>query len=148
MKLEVKNLALSPVGTTETLSIEMFNEQFEEDVLVERIKGTVALTRLEDQILASLTGMAKTLVRCDRCAGDFVLEVPLKFSEEYWLTKPEAEAEALLVSRDFYLDIREPLRQEILASLPVKKLCDTDCKGLCIQCGTNLNQDECQCKKH
>ena len=27
----------------------------------------------------------------------------------------------------------------------MKPLCREDCKGLCAQCGTNLNTDTCEC---
>ena len=30
-------------------------------------------------------------------------------------------------------------------ALPVNPLCKTDCKGLCPQCGTNLNNGTCGC---
>jgi len=29
--------------------------------------------------------------------------------------------------------------------LPMKPLCKQDCKGLCSQCGVNLNIETCQC---
>jgi hypothetical protein len=48
MKLDVKNLVLATVGAKESLVIELFNEKEDEEVLAERIKGTLNLTRLEE----------------------------------------------------------------------------------------------------
>ena len=41
------------------------------------------------------------------------------------------------------LDITDDVRQEILLSYPVRFLCREDCRGLCPQCGTNLNERSC-----
>ncbi len=44
------------------------------------------------------------------------------------------------------LDFTPELREEMLLSIPVKVLCREDCKGLCSNCGANLNVDSCGCK--
>ncbi|SHN56296.1 YceD family protein [Desulfovibrio litoralis] len=36
--------------------------------------------------------------------------------------------------------------EEFVLSLPVKPLCNTRCKGLCSECGQNLNEATCECK--
>jgi len=43
------------------------------------------------------------------------------------------------------LDIGDIIREQVLLSLPMKVLCNEDCKGLCPVCGTNLNINTCQC---
>ena len=43
------------------------------------------------------------------------------------------------------IDITEALRENIILNLPSKPLCAPDCRGLCPHCGTDLNQDPCQC---
>jgi uncharacterized protein len=45
------------------------------------------------------------------------------------------------------LAITDVLREQILLALPMKALCTVDCKGLCPQCGTNLNSGSCNCPK-
>ena len=47
-----------------------------------------------------------------------------------------------------WISFYELLKEEILLSLPYKKLCKPDCKGLCPICGTNLNETVCKCKVH
>jgi uncharacterized protein len=41
------------------------------------------------------------------------------------------------------LDITDNLREEIILSFPLKPLCRADCRGLCPQCGQNLNKGRC-----
>lgn len=146
MKLEVKNLVFAPVGKTDDLAVEMFNEQIDDDVLAERIKGNLHLLRIEEEVLAQFSGAIKLKAACDRCAEEFSIEVPLKFSQEYMLQGDEIGPDQMEITRDFKIDIMEPIRQEALTALPVKKLCKKDCIGLCAACGTNLNNDKCKCK--
>lgn len=43
------------------------------------------------------------------------------------------------------LSLEDVVREQVLLSLPGRVLCRPDCKGLCPQCGQNLNQATCQC---
>ncbi|MCP3966408.1 MAG: hypothetical protein GY750_13655 [Lentisphaerae bacterium] len=43
------------------------------------------------------------------------------------------------------LDITEDLRTELVMKLPVNCICSNDCKGLCHDCGVNLNEESCSC---
>jgi uncharacterized protein len=45
------------------------------------------------------------------------------------------------------LAIADILREQVLLALPMKVLCTIDCKGLCPNCGTNLNSGNCNCPK-
>ena len=46
--------------------------------------------------------------------------------------------------RDGVLDISELLREQFQLALPMKPLCSEACRGLCAQCGTNLNRTACE----
>ncbi len=43
------------------------------------------------------------------------------------------------------VDISEAVREEALLVLPFNLLCSDDCKGLCGQCGADLNEGDCGC---
>ena len=45
------------------------------------------------------------------------------------------------------IDLDELVMSDLLLTLPMKHLCREDCKGLCAQCGKNLNEGDCGCKK-
>jgi uncharacterized protein len=47
--------------------------------------------------------------------------------------------------RDGMLDIIELLREQFQLALPMKPLCTEDCRGLCPECGANLNHASCGC---
>ena len=44
-----------------------------------------------------------------------------------------------------YIDLGEEIRQEIIMANPPKVLCSKDCKGICPECGANLNKEQCKC---
>ena len=48
--------------------------------------------------------------------------------------------------RDESLDLIEMLREQFQLVLPMKPLCAESCRGLCPECGANLNRTECACQ--
>src|SRR5579885_2513888 len=40
------------------------------------------------------------------------------------------------------------LEEQVLLALPMKVICQRDCRGLCPNCGANLNHEECRCETH
>jgi uncharacterized protein len=47
--------------------------------------------------------------------------------------------------RDDEVDLNELIREQFYLALPMKPLCTEECRGLCPQCGANLNTDTCDC---
>jgi uncharacterized protein len=45
------------------------------------------------------------------------------------------------------IELNDLIRQSLSSSIPLKPLCSTECRGLCPNCGTNLNEDTCDCKE-
>jgi uncharacterized protein len=45
------------------------------------------------------------------------------------------------------IDLARALREQILLAVPPPPLCDEACKGLCPQCGKDLNQGDCGCER-
>ena len=52
-----------------------------------------------------------------------------------------------IVIPDMVLDLDALSREDLLLDLPSKVLCREDCKGICPQCGKNLNEGPCNCKE-
>jgi uncharacterized protein len=64
-------------------------------------------------------------------------------------TDEEREVEEDDLETSYYtddqIDLSELMREQFYLALPMKPLCREDCKGLCAQCGTNLNTGTCDC---
>jgi uncharacterized protein len=57
------------------------------------------------------------------------------------------ENDAFLEVPNMRLNLDELVEEDVNLALPSKYLCDEDCKGLCMKCGKNLNDGQCNCKK-
>ena len=110
----------------------------------------------KDQDKFRLVGTVRTELElaCSRCLEPFRLPVDATFDQRY-LPQPEpsADDEAEVAEEDletsFYrdeqIDLKELLREQFYLTLPMKPLCREECRGLCPQCGTNLNTGRCDC---
>jgi len=50
------------------------------------------------------------------------------------------------VSEDGELDLAPLIRELLWLAIPMKHLCDLECKGLCAHCGADLNEESCECE--
>lgn len=91
---------------------------------------------------------------CSRCLEPYRMPVSAAFDLRYhpaaeMATAPEQEVpdEDLDTSyyRDEQIDLRDLLREQFYLVLPMKPLCRDDCRGLCPQCGINMNTGTCEC---
>ena len=60
------------------------------------------------------------------------------------LSVTDAEAEIGYYQDDGIL-LEDVLREQVLLAMPLKVTCSEDCRGLCLHCGKNLNQEQCSC---
>lgn len=93
-------------------------------------------------------------VECVRCLSPFDETVERDFDVSYCRAEgvgpvDESELDEKDLDLDYYgdegIDLQHLLGEQILLSLPMKPLCRPDCKGLCPQCGLNLNDQACSC---
>ena len=93
-------------------------------------------------------------VECDRCLKPVELPVSADFALEY-ITGADYESgsnaalseEELAVSvfDGGSIDVDEIVKEQILLAVPARTLCREDCKGICPECGTDLNTGQCDC---
>lgn len=85
--------------------------------------------------------------QCDRCADSIKKEYKYSFEHTLVSSLNNEENDELMLIEDMHFEIDPLITEDIFLSLPTKILCSDDCKGLCPQCGTNLNKNSCDCKK-
>jgi uncharacterized protein len=59
----------------------------------------------------------------------------------------DTEEDATTIDEHHVLDLTEVVRQALFLAMPMNPICKDDCAGLCPQCGSNLNQEQCQCER-
>jgi uncharacterized protein len=91
---------------------------------------------------------------CGRCLDDIVLPVDLPFDLLYLPHQDDAGEEETEVEDDdlttaFYgndeIDLGQLVLEQFYLAVPMKPLCRESCRGLCPECGTNLNTATCSC---
>jgi uncharacterized protein len=91
------------------------------------------VTRVDEEVFAKITAASQYESFCYRC---------LKGLKGNWASDFELIFD---IDRQVeFVDMDEDIRQEIILNLPTRILCREDCKGLCVDCGVNLNHQECQ----
>lgn len=85
----------------------------------------------------------KGMYTCSRCLTPVSVDRNATLSEVYG-TEAELPDDVLPYNGE-YIDLTETIRETLILSEPMKVLCRPDCKGLCPQCGANLNEGPCSC---
>lgn len=84
---------------------------------------------------------------CSRCAEGVSLRLEVPVEHILVRSLESEENDEFIVVENMRLDIKQLTLEDIYFALPSKILCREDCKGLCSQCGANLNEGPCSCKK-
>jgi uncharacterized protein len=146
MRIEVSGLLMEtgqsmPISDTVNLASVSFqgeNIGFAGPVNVE---GTLINAGAYLELDTQVQGIAS--LHCGRCAEayeePFTYDVQLRFSRQ-----ADLDHDILGFSGE-WIDLDPFLITEIVSKLPIRRLCSTDCKGLCPICGLNLNQASCDC---
>lgn len=124
-----------------------------------RLEGPVEaslLVRQKSEEIYALSGtlQASATAKCDRCGK----EVPFFIDKGFQYTlrigkEPEDDAEHECSDEDCEtlhldeaaIDSEAIVAEQLLLAIPVQRLCDDSCKGLCRECGINLNKKKCKC---
>ena len=132
---------LKEIGGRKNVSLEL---EFPDLEFVDRdikIKDSVQLDleiyNTRDSFVVKGTLEAELILSCSRCLQKYSSEIKLDISEDVLKSEMEDEEE-------LYLD--DIVKDNIILSLPMKPLCSEDCKGICPNCGQDLNEGECDCE--
>lgn len=123
-------------------------------IITSPLKGELRVEKVGTEIFVRGHTSTEIELSCSRCLNNFRKEVSLdialtyhplselKGDEVYELHDDEMEV-------DFYsgdeIDIGSLIEEELILSIPMKPLCREDCKGLCPNCGADLNISSCEC---
>ena len=95
------------------------------------------IVNVGDTLRLSCEVSSQATLECCRCLT--LYEQPVKFNFEV-----ELEPETLQLQTDG-VDISPYIREELIFQEPMKPLCREDCRGICPQCGIDLNRSDCKC---
>jgi uncharacterized protein len=149
LSYNVASLLRSAPGTTRTYDVELADLAIAEDVeLAAPVTGQVTLTRTNRGILAKGRFRTELAEPCARCLGRAVAPVEVEIEEEALPSIDidsglpvgrDGEPDVLRLDDHHELDLGEPLREAVSLAEPIAPLCRPECRGLCRECGVDLN---------
>jgi len=110
--------------------------------------------------MIEVEGTIQTRVRleCGRCLVEYDEPLVTRFALTFVRELPEvagepddeeielsAEEMGLIPLAGDEIDLGEALAEQVIMALPMRPLCQPECRGLCPQCGANLNEADCGC---
>jgi uncharacterized protein len=111
----------------------------------------VELIRDHDEVIGRGRVKGALELSCSRCLDPARLSIDtridLLFHREGQLPEKGDDDDTLAGADTFthdgtYVSLEEPLRELLIAELPISILCKADCRGLCSTCGANQNTPE------
>ncbi len=154
MILDLREFETFPAHKVLSSSSEGIRLEFESLVGTKEIECRLDIQKAGDEYFCQGEITADAVVTCARCLTEF--ETRLSNSADFIVCSQEAidsrkdaiddEDYVLLKGNDLRADLSDIVRQTIILALSMKPLCSETCKGLCPQCGTNLNEQTCGCK--
>jgi len=158
MIFNVAQLMKANVGTSLEAEIDEEEIPFDEEdglKIVGPVVGHVRMRRINQGLLSDGWVHITLELSCTRCLK--ISEQPMRISleERFQPTldiitgmplPPIAEDDVFPIDNHHQIDLTEALRQQILLDIPMVTLCQEDCKGLCVQCGKDLNLGACNCE--
>lgn len=117
--------------------------QIADDVMVDYLSGPLRLSRTKEGILVQSELHAGVRGHCSRCLEPVAQDVEIIVEELYGHLHPHSTE--FRVQADGILDLGPLLREEVLLETSLQMLCRPDCRGLCPECGANLNLAPCDC---
>lgn len=109
-----------------------------------KLTGKILNNSKNLELSAEVSGSMQ--VHCARCAKAFETKVEFPVDEvliredENLVTAPD-----VIVFSGYEIDLTDIVVNNFLMNVPGRYLCREDCKGLCTECGCDLNESSCDC---
>lgn len=147
IRFDVSALTKARPGTSLTLNVDT-GPRLLTDLEVDFLRGDVQAIRVQGGLLVRGIVESQLGLECVRCLDSFVFPVALDLEETFRFPgKNPKPDDAYVLGDDDWLDLAPLLREQTWIAIPMKPLCHSDCKGLCLQCGADLNLESCTCER-
>ena len=136
MKVAVEKIKESPFELNEDIPAQKWEMDSDDIKFVDAIHIVSRFRKEFSNVIVETRITAKKDIVCSRC-----------LESAHQILEQEVKRDYVLEELGEYLDIDDDIREEILLNFPMKVLCKSDCKGLCPNCGANLNSEQCKCNR-
>jgi DUF177 domain-containing protein len=118
------------------------------------IQGRLRVQKVGSEVMVEGNLKAEVELQCSRCLRKFTGDMSIPVDVVYHpVDELKGDDQHEIASEDldldFYtgdeLDTDRLLKEQVALNIPMKPLCKDFCKGLCPNCGTDLNESTCSC---
>ena len=120
------------------------------------VHSELSVSLLGDQVHVEGNLGADLELTCCRCLKPFAQKIQKGFELDYRpdpMVDEEGDEFSLTYTdleigfyRNQQLDVSAVISEQIVLEIPMKAVCQEGCKGLCDQCGADLNESDCGCQ--
>jgi uncharacterized protein len=136
----------APNGTSREVELDYPSIRVSDDMILEPLRGDFTATRISEGIYISGRLNSHILLECVRCLEDANVPLTLDIDELFYYPPEAAPAETYVVGENGFINLSPLVRELALLDTPIQPLCRPDCQGLCMICGQNLNEGDCDCE--
>ena len=144
LRINVGFLLNAPYGYYRDIHFSFAKIVMEDDLELTHFSGTARVGRTPQGIVVQSTFQGQIGAECARCLQDFDLTLQTEFSDLYAFDSRSTTESDLILPDDANIDLEPLVREYLLVEEPISPLCRPDCKGLCSQCGEDLNFVTCE----
>jgi len=113
------------------------------------LNGDLRVNNLEQRVLLIGKLAAQGQCTCARCLEpfDLVWDVPVEIMVLRDIDTDEGQGDTLILHQNTgEVDLGEALHESLVLAYPAATICRPECKGICPQCGLDLNKETCECQ--
>jgi uncharacterized protein len=143
LRLNVGFLLHESIGYSRTFDFDLPSVQVSEDLDVSHMQGELRLTRTAQGLYGQGQLRATAPLECVRCLAPFDQEISARVNDLFVYPAGASSEPLLAIPETAILDLSPLLREYFLLDVPLQPVCRPDCKGLCPECGNDLNETVC-----
>ena len=136
MKIALEKIKDEPISISEDIAASAWDLDKEDIKFIGNIHIDCSFLKIHQEILVKTSVITKREITCSRCLSKLEQIQKQEFEKSYDIGSLKDE-----------LDLDSDIREEVLLNFPMKVLCRDDCRGICGNCGKNLNEGSCSCSK-
>lgn len=142
-RLNIGFLIGQPIGTNRDFNFDFQNIRVGDDLTLTDLSGSAIFNRTPQGLFLQADFRGNTQLDCVRCLDPFNQFLNITFSDLYAFDHRSLSESGLLVPESGYIDLEPLLREYAILEIPISPICKLNCKGLCLECGQNLNELNC-----
>ncbi|MCJ7513828.1 MAG: DUF177 domain-containing protein [Anaerolineales bacterium] len=143
LRINVGFLLHEQAGYSRTFDFDHPAVQISEDLAISKLRGSLRFTRTAQGLYGDGQLEATTPMECVRCLSAFEQPLAIRIGDLFASPPGQATDPLLVVPETGVLDLSPLLREYLLLDVPLQPLCRSNCRGLCPECGNNLNESRC-----